>query len=218
MNEHIRAAAEARAADGGRYAARGLASRPTERRSGEDPSSFRGPTSGALSSDRFVRESAGPPVNVGGVQTRIDLTRPQAFYGSERATPPPAGYVPTVGATGGYVATDSAALANTIRNRSLSLGLDSAARPGELMLPTLDQSKSTGLVTLPGAFVGALVGGASPADAAKFQLVVLAGIALSMTVTGSVSPFRSRASLPLRPEFGGGWPSDHAGAVRASSA
>lgn len=53
----------------------------------------------------------------------------------------------------------------------------------ESLLPTLDQTKSTGLVTLPGAFVGALFGGASPAGAAQFQLVVLAGIALAMTVT-----------------------------------
>ena len=41
-------------------------------------------------------------------------------------------------------------------------------------------------MTLPGAFVGALFGGASPAEAAQFQLVVLAGIALAMTVTGVV--------------------------------
>ena len=56
----------------------------------------------------------------------------------------------------------------------------------ESLLPTLDQTKSTGLVTLPGAFVGALFGGASPAVAAQFQLVVLAGIALTMTITGIV--------------------------------
>jgi putative ABC transport system permease protein len=56
----------------------------------------------------------------------------------------------------------------------------------ESLLPTLDQTKSTGLVTLPGAFVGALFGGASPAEAAQFQLVVLAGVALAMTVTGVV--------------------------------
>jgi putative ABC transport system permease protein len=56
----------------------------------------------------------------------------------------------------------------------------------ESLYPTLDQTKSTGLVTLPGAFVGALFGGASPAEAAEFQLVVLAGIALAMTLTGIV--------------------------------
>lgn len=56
----------------------------------------------------------------------------------------------------------------------------------ESLLPTLDQTKSTGLVTLPGAFVGALFGGASPVVAAQFQLVVLAGVALAMTMTGIV--------------------------------
>ncbi len=56
----------------------------------------------------------------------------------------------------------------------------------ESLLPNLDQTKSTGLVTLPGAFVGALFGGASPAEAAQFQLVVLAGIALTMMITGIV--------------------------------
>ncbi len=56
----------------------------------------------------------------------------------------------------------------------------------ESLLPTFDQSRSTGLVTLPGAFVGALFGGASPVVAAQFQLVVLAGIALTMLVTAVV--------------------------------
>jgi putative ABC transport system permease protein len=56
----------------------------------------------------------------------------------------------------------------------------------ESLLPTLDQTKSTGLVTLPGAFVGALFGGASPVVAAQFQLVVLAAVAFAMTLTGIV--------------------------------
>lgn len=65
----------------------------------------------------------------------------------------------------------------------LDLGRESVR---ESLLPNLDQTRSTGLVTLPGAFVGALFGGASPAVAAQFQLVVLAGIALAMTVTSVV--------------------------------
>jgi putative ABC transport system permease protein len=56
----------------------------------------------------------------------------------------------------------------------------------ETMLPSIDQTRSTGLVTLPGAFVGALFGGASPAEAALFQLAVLAGIALTTTLTAVV--------------------------------
>lgn len=56
----------------------------------------------------------------------------------------------------------------------------------ESLLPNLDQTKSTGLVTLPGAFVGALFGGASPVEAAQFQLVVLAAVLLAISVTGIV--------------------------------
>jgi putative ABC transport system permease protein len=63
------------------------------------------------------------------------------------------------------------------------LGRDAAR---EALLPTLDQTRSTGLVTLPGAFVGALFGGASPVVAAQFQLVVLSGIALAMLTTAVV--------------------------------
>ena len=56
----------------------------------------------------------------------------------------------------------------------------------EALLPNLDQTRATGLVTLPGAFVGALFGGAGPAEAARFQLVVLASIALAMLVCALV--------------------------------
>ena len=56
----------------------------------------------------------------------------------------------------------------------------------EALLPNLDQARLTGLVTLPGAFVGALFGGASPVEAAQFQLVVLAAIGLAMMVVGIV--------------------------------
>lgn len=43
-----------------------------------------------------------------------------------------------------------------------------------------------GLLPRPGAFVGALFGGASPAEDAQFQLVVLVGIELTTMVTGLV--------------------------------
>lgn len=47
------------------------------------------------------------------------------------------------------------------------------------ILPGTDQTRTTGLVSLPGAFVGALFGGASVLDAARFQVVVLAAILLT---------------------------------------
>lgn len=69
-----------------------------------------------------------------------------------------------------------------------SVAHDDVARHAvrEMLIPNLDQTRSTGMVTLPGAFVGAIMGGADPLEAAKFQLVVLAGIALTMTVAGIV--------------------------------
>ncbi|GGW06809.1 hypothetical protein GCM10010264_29740 [Streptomyces globisporus] len=39
----------------------------------------------------------------------------------------------------------------------------------------LDQTRTVGLVTLPGAFVGLLLGGASPVEAGAVQLFVLVG-------------------------------------------
>lgn len=44
------------------------------------------------------------------------------------------------------------------------------------LIPTMDQTRTTGLVALPGAFVGAIFGGASVVDAGVFQLVVLVSI------------------------------------------
>ncbi len=52
------------------------------------------------------------------------------------------------------------------------------------MIPSLDQTRTTGLVTLPGAFVGAIFGGVSPLEAGRFQVVVLAAIMAAGSVTG----------------------------------
>lgn len=57
----------------------------------------------------------------------------------------------------------------------------------EALIPGLDQTRATGLVTLPGAFVGALFGGASPWEAARFQLLVLVALLLAQTMTALVS-------------------------------
>jgi putative ABC transport system permease protein len=44
---------------------------------------------------------------------------------------------------------------------------------GQALMPALDQTRTVGLVTLPGAFVGVLLGGAGPIQAGATQLVVL---------------------------------------------
>jgi putative ABC transport system permease protein len=56
----------------------------------------------------------------------------------------------------------------------------------EALVPALDQTRTVGLVTLPGAFVGALLGGASAAGAARFQIVVLVGLLCAEAITATV--------------------------------
>ncbi|MBY3553213.1 ABC transporter permease [Modestobacter lapidis] len=63
------------------------------------------------------------------------------------------------------------------------------ARPvaATALVPALDQTRTVGLVTLPGAFVGVLLGGGSAAEAGAAQLLVLVGLlgaeALAVWVT-----------------------------------
>lgn len=69
------------------------------------------------------------------------------------------------------------------------------------LIPSTDQSKTTGLVTLPGAFVGAIFGGISPLSAGLFQIVVLASIMAAGAITAVVivlflAPLRARP-LPV---------------------
>ena len=85
---------------------------------------------------------------------------------------------------------------DALRNRrgeyeaALSIGLDDrdaallVARDDAALalVPGLDQTRTVGLVTLPGAFVGMLLGGASPLQAAAVQLLVLVGLLLVQSV------------------------------------
>jgi putative ABC transport system permease protein len=54
------------------------------------------------------------------------------------------------------------------------------------LIPTTDQTKTTGLVTLPGAFVGATFGGVSPLEAGRFQIVVLASLMAAGAITAVI--------------------------------
>lgn len=53
----------------------------------------------------------------------------------------------------------------------------------EALIPALDQARTVGTVVLPGAFVGMVLGGASPVDAAIVQLVVL----VSLVAVGAIA-------------------------------
>jgi putative ABC transport system permease protein len=74
---------------------------------------------------------------------------------------------------------------------ALALGLPTSAaaylviQPSarEALTPGLDQTRTVGLVTLPGAFIGVLLGGGSPLEAGAAQVLVLIGLLAVQSVT-----------------------------------
>lgn len=79
---------------------------------------------------------------------------------------------------GGYEA--ALALGLTRREAILEVIAPSAR---EALTPVLDQTRTVGLVTLPGAYVGVLLGGGSPVEAGAAQIMVLVGLLAAETVT-----------------------------------
>jgi len=76
----------------------------------------------------------------------------------------------------------------------LALGLESKAAATEViqpsakeaLTPNLDKTRTVGLVTLPGAFVGVLLGGGTPLQAGAAQILVLVGIVAAQAITSAV--------------------------------
>lgn len=60
-------------------------------------------------------------------------------------------------------------------------------RVPQALVPDIDKVRSAGVVTLPGAFIGVLLGGGSPSQAAAAQLLVLFGILATQAMTASVA-------------------------------
>lgn len=54
------------------------------------------------------------------------------------------------------------------------------------LVPALDQTRNVGLVVLPGAYVGLLLGGASPAQAGRVQFLVLLGLLVAESLAAVV--------------------------------
>ena len=67
----------------------------------------------------------------------------------------------------------------------------------EALLPGLDQTRTVGLVTLPGAFVGVLLGGGTPVQAGAAQVLVLFGLLATQTLTVVVAHQLIRHALLL---------------------
>lgn len=74
-----------------------------------------------------------------------------------------------------------AALALGLPDRDAALLVVRGAA-GDALVPPLDQTRTVGLVTLPGAFVGVLLGSGDPVQAGAAQLLVLVGLLGAETI------------------------------------
>ena len=100
--------------------------------------------------------------------------------------------------------TYEAALAVGLPSRDAAyLVLEPTAR--EALTPGLDQTRTVGLVTLPGAFIGVLLGGGSAVEAGAAQVLVLIGLLAAQSLTSATTlGVVSRGLLvrrDLRPTF-----------------
>ena len=81
---------------------------------------------------------------------------------------------------------------------------------GQALVPALDQTRTVGLVTLPGAFVGVLLGGGSPVQAGATQLLVLIALlaveAIAVAVTVELVARGVVSREPVRPGRRPRWP------------
>jgi len=106
----------------------------------------------------------------------------------------PLGGAMTVTALAGQRALD--ALRNRRGEREAALALGLASREATILMcrdaaakalvPALDQTRTVGLVTLPGTFVGMLLGGANPIEAGAVQVLVLIALLAAESIAITV--------------------------------
>lgn len=83
-----------------------------------------------------------------------------------------------------------------VRRDAVGLVIDRVLK--EALVPNIDQTRTVGLVTLPGAFIGVLLGGGSPVQAGAAQVLVLIGIMAGQacTVTAAAELVRRGRIIP----------------------
>lgn len=83
-----------------------------------------------------------------------------------------------------------------LRRDAIGLVIDRVLK--EALVPNIDQTRTVGLVTLPGAFIGVLLGGGSPVQAGAAQVLVLIGIMAGQacTVTAAAELIRRGRIVP----------------------
>lgn len=96
----------------------------------------------------------------------------------------------------------------------LALGMTSGEASYEVVAPTarealtpgLDQTRTVGLVTLPGAFIGVLLGGGTPLEAGAAQVLVLIGVMAGQAITAAVLLRLVAAARLVRTDLAGRYP------------
>lgn len=78
-----------------------------------------------------------------------------------------------------------------------AIGMVTEPSVAESVLPTVDRTATVGLVTLPGAFVGVLLGGGSALQAGAAQVLVLIGILAGQAATVVVAHYLVRTARLL---------------------
>lgn len=76
----------------------------------------------------------------------------------------------------------------------------------EALMPGLDQTRTVGLVTLPGAFVGVLLGGGTPLEAGAAQIMVLIGLMAAQALTTAVLLRLIASARVVRKDLAGVYP------------
>ena len=96
----------------------------------------------------------------------------------------------------------------------LAVGMTSSEASYEVVAPTarealtpgLDQTRTVGLVTLPGAFIGVLLGGGTPLEAGAAQVLVLIGVMAGQAITAAVLLRLVAAARLVREDLAGRYP------------
>ena len=96
----------------------------------------------------------------------------------------------------------------------LAIGLESADAAYEVIQPSakealtpgLDKTRTVGLVSLPGAFAGVLLGGGTPLEAGAAQILVLIGLIAAQAITSALLLRLIAMGLVVRKDLIGVYP------------
>ena len=125
----------------------------------------------------------GAGIIIGGAMTAATLTGRRAFQELEA-----------------HVGTYEAALAVGLGSpQATRLVVEPSAR--EALVPGIDQTRTVGLVTLPGAYVGVLLGGGTAVEAGAAQVLVLVGLLAAQAATAATMLHLVAARRVLRPDL-----------------